>query len=168
MASEVTVEDGSSKSDADSYASESDADTYFDDRNESDWSSLGQDKKSAALRKATSFLDSHFDWKGEVADEGQALDWPRDDVTNDEDIDIPDDVVPEPVKTACMELAYFEAVIGELAPYQKSGETKRIAAGSVEVEYADNDEPKQSISRVTNILDGLTIGGQNTARLTRV
>lgn len=167
MASQVTVEDGSSKADADSYASESEADTYFDDRNETDWADLGQSEKSAALRKATSHLDSQYDWKGEVADEGQALDWPRKDVTDDEDIDIASDVIPDELKEACMELAFFSAVIGDLEPFETDGEIRSIGAGSVEVEYDDNQTPGRSFSKVNKLLDGLTLGGQNSARLIR-
>lgn len=167
MASEVTVEDGSGVSDADSYASESEADTYFDDRNESEWGKLSQSEKSAALRKATSYLDSHFDWKGGVANEGQALDWPRKDVTDDEDQEIEPDVIPDEVRHACMELAFYQAIDGDLAPMNESGEKKRFAAGSVEVEYAENESPGQSFSRIRRLLGGLTLGGHNSARLVR-
>jgi hypothetical protein len=167
MASTVTVEDGSGVSDADSYVSESDADTYFDDRNESEWANLNQSQKSAALRKATSFLDSHFDWKGGVANQGQSLDWPREDVENDESQEVDSDVIPEAVRDACMELAFHAAVEGDLEPMTDPGENKRIVAGSVEIEYADNQTPGQSFSKVQKLLGGLTLGGHNSARLIR-
>jgi len=76
----LVVEDGTGKSDADSYLSEADADTYNTAHSAStDWSGADSADKEKALRLATQYLDVRYDglWKGYKATDAQALAWPR-------------------------------------------------------------------------------------------
>ena len=76
----LVVEDGTGKTDANSYLSEADADTYNTNHSVStDWSGATQANKEIALRLATQYLDVRYKslWKGVKYADAQALDWPR-------------------------------------------------------------------------------------------
>ena len=77
MAIVLVVEDGTGKSDANTYTSVIDADTYNEQRGRSAWLSLEDDEKAAALIKATEFIDATFSWIGRKTTQEQALQWPR-------------------------------------------------------------------------------------------
>lgn len=82
MAAIFVVEDGTSKSDANSYTTIAFADQYFENHdNPSDWTGSTQAEKEMALRNATQYLDRYYGgrWRGRKKDldENQALDWPR-------------------------------------------------------------------------------------------
>jgi hypothetical protein len=82
----LIVEDGSGKSDAQSYVSVTDADDYHANHSAStDWSGADTADKEKALRLATQWLDAtyHGRWKGVRFSADQALDWPRDSVELD-------------------------------------------------------------------------------------
>jgi len=107
----IVVEDGTGLANADSYISVADADTYVDAvataaRN-TVWDALTLANQERALRVATQWLDAEYNtrWKETRSNEGQALDWPR---QNIEDIDgfiILSTIVPQPVKDSTVEMA---------------------------------------------------------------
>ena len=59
MAIVLVVEDGTGKSDANTYTSVIYADTFSEQRGRSAWLSLEDDEKAAALIKATEFICLH-------------------------------------------------------------------------------------------------------------
>lgn len=74
----VTVEDGSVVANADSYLSVADADSYFTEHGSpSEWTGATTGEKEAALKYATIWLDSNFQWYSEVYSTSQVLEWPR-------------------------------------------------------------------------------------------
>jgi hypothetical protein len=82
----LVTEDGSGKSDAESYLSVADADSYHTTHGDpSDWSGATTAEKEAALRLATQYLDATYDgrWSGVKFSADQALSWPRDSVEVD-------------------------------------------------------------------------------------
>lgn len=112
----LIVENGSSLTNAESYASVADADAFHAARGNSDWDALGTVAKEQALRLATDHMHAAYRlrWKGYRTHSSQALDWPRVTVAKFDGA-IPDgygnsafylpDDMPTEVKRACMMLA---------------------------------------------------------------
>ena len=91
---------------ANSYLTVEEADAYFTERMHStDWSASVD--KEAALITCTRLLDRNVKWSGVKASETQALDWPRFGMVDRDGYYVDEDIVPEPVKQAVCELAYF-------------------------------------------------------------
>lgn len=119
----LIVEDGTARSDAESYASVQQADDYHAARGNSQWALLTDIEKTQALRRATDYLLQMYrtKWKGLRANLNQALDWPRFNVQL-EDVGfgqfmayVPVNTVPPQVIHATCEMA-IRAAAGELAP----------------------------------------------------
>lgn len=139
----LTVEDGTAKSDADSYLSVADADTYNTNYTGStDWSAASTAAKEIALRQATQYLEVHLDgnWRGFKFTSTQALAWPRSSAADNEGYYYDTDEIPQRLKDAVAELAE-RIVSGDtlLADQTSPGIIKRksIKAGPVErdIEY---------------------------------
>ena len=78
MALTLTKEDGTGKSNANSYADVTDGDAYFEGHlYATAWTGATSDSKAAALVMATRLVDSQFQFNGFRANETQALQWPR-------------------------------------------------------------------------------------------
>lgn len=78
MAVTLTVEDGTGKADANTYASVAEADAYFGARPRSSaWAAIAEDAKARLLIHATRILDIAVKWAGERFSETQALEFPR-------------------------------------------------------------------------------------------
>src|SRR5512142_3139964 len=78
MALTLVKEDGTGKSDANSYADVADGDAYFEGHlYATAWTGATDDAKAAALVMATRLVDSQFQFNGFRAHETQALQWPR-------------------------------------------------------------------------------------------
>lgn len=136
----LVVEDGSGKTDADSYLSVTDADTYHTNHSGStDWSGADTAVKEKALRLATQYLDVRYNglWKGYRSNEDQALDWPRAYVEDSDGFYYDSDEIPQRLKDATAELA-LRAVKGDtlLDDIKKPGAIKRkkVKTGPVETE----------------------------------
>lgn len=146
----------------DSYISVSTADTYQADRDRQEWTYLTQDEKEAALRRATSFLDNGYNWKGEISDSANSHAWPRTGVEDDEGRSIDGTTLPDRIKDATAELAYIDAVEADLLPVTTSGETQRIQAGSVEIEYAGGQGSGKTLTRINRLVSGLAVAATST------
>ena len=138
----LIVEDGTGKSNAESYISVADADTYHSNRDNTDWAALTTAEKERLLRIATDYMVAVYRlrWDGYRYVNTQALDWPRiyvpvRDICSvnayPEYVDF--DVVPVQVKNACAELA-LKANNETLLADQTQGVT-REKVGPIEVEY---------------------------------
>lgn len=104
----LIVEDGSGKTDADSYLSVTDADTYHTNHSSStDWSGATTAVKEKALRLTTQYLDVRYDglWKGVRSNENQALAWPRTYVEDSDGYYFESNEMPQRLKDATAELA---------------------------------------------------------------
>lgn len=73
----MIVEDGTGKTDANSYVDVTFADDYFSARGVTAWSTLTTPVKEQLLIKATDFIDNIFQWNGKKQFETQALRFPR-------------------------------------------------------------------------------------------
>ena len=163
MAATFVVEDGSSKTDSNSYLSVADADQYHENHSGSTtWSGETQANKEKALRLATQYLDIVYgdQWEGVRSDVDQALDWPRFDVTtHDEDDWWESDEMPQPLKDACAELALI-SMSETLLPNQSTpGTVKkssvRVGELSESIEYMGGNSPFTMFSVVEALVSEL-------------
>jgi hypothetical protein len=102
------VEDGSGKSTANSYLSVGDADTYHTNYTQSAaWAAAVEATKQRALILASQYLDAkyHGRWRGVRAHQGQAMDWPRSAVEDDDGYYLSATALPQKLQDACAELA---------------------------------------------------------------
>ena len=78
MALTLVKEDGTGLSNANSYASVAEGDAYFEGHlYATAWTGASAGSKAAALVMATRLVDSQYQFNGVRANEGQALQWPR-------------------------------------------------------------------------------------------
>lgn len=90
----LIVEDGSGKTNADSYVSVADCNTYATAHG---LTFAGDESaKEARLRRATQYLDAQYAYKGVEQTDTQALAWPR---------TVAPGIVPREIVSACCELA---------------------------------------------------------------
>ena len=147
----LICEDGSGKSDSESYISVADASNYHTVRGNTAWAALTTDAlREAALRRATDYMRQAYRsrWQGYKVNEDQALDWPRYDVEV-EGYAVDSDIVPTEVKNACAELA-LRASAAELNPDLTQG-VAREKVGQIEVEY-DKASPQFTRYRAIDAL----------------
>ena len=142
MAIVLVVEDGTGKSDANTYTSVIDADTFNEQRGRSAWLSLEDDEKAAALIKATEFIDGTFNWIGRKTTQEQALQWPRNDVDDyGETILVTDrdgfeiTGVPAGVKKAVAEAAFLSLSEDLFQVDDPQGKVIRKKTDVLETEY---------------------------------
>ena len=155
----LICEDGSGKSDSESYISVADASSYHTARGNTAWAALATDAlREAALRKATDFMRQVYRsrWQGYKVNEDQALDWPRYDVVV-EGYAIDDDIVPTEVKNACAELA-LRASAGDLLADQSQG-VIREKVGQIEVEYDKSSPQRVRYPAIEAILSPYLLAG---------
>jgi hypothetical protein len=151
------VEDGTGKSDANSYISVADADSYWSDRGEpTEWGAADDTTKQQALVKATSYIDAHYHWlTGSILSTTQALAWPRINASDRHGRAYDSDVVPAAVEDAACELAQKVLEGDDLAPDVESRVSKE-KVGPIEVEYAGGGSSgTTSYSYVDQLLSGL-------------
>lgn len=162
----LIVEDGTGKSDANSYTSLDDANAYHLLRGHTAWTGTDEAKEAAIVR-ATSYIDGEYGsrWPGYRASSGQALDWPRDEAY-DRDGYLQDDV-PTAVKVATIEAALIElSAAGTLTEAQeRGGAVVREKVGPIETEYSDVAPAQTSYPSIKNALSRLIrFGGSVKAR----
>ena len=153
----LIVEDGTGKSDAESYISVADADNYHGKRGNSTGDEMTTEEKEQALRRATDYMEQSYrlNWLGYRRLELQALSWPRDEVQRQDFTYLnqfsfyPNDQVPREVKEACAELAW-RAAAGELSPDLSQG-VIREKVDVLEVEY-DKYSPQSPRYKVVDML----------------
>lgn len=150
----LIVEDGTGRSDAESYASVEFADSYHAKRGNAAWQALTYERKEQCLVKATDYMVNVFrgNWQGIKVKAAQALDWPRADVEIEQGW-LPSDFVPPEVQAACVELALI-ADSTELLPTVGQRTKKRVKIGPMEIEY---DGEGSSIAGFSNAVKRLGV-----------
>jgi len=166
MALDATVGGANSNAYEDSTA----ADAYFADRlTNTTWSA--QTNKDALLVTATGYLDGYMSWEGLKTDTEQALHWPATgvlDYSTGEDMD--DSIIPNLVKVAMYELAYY--LISNSISYDNA-EFEKIKVGPISIEFDENNGflIPDHISRILSDLGtpkSLNKQGISTPKLERV
>jgi len=105
----LITEDGTGRSDANTYVSLTEANAYFEARvSASAWTNATDDEKKVALVHACRILDSYVAWIGYPSSTDQALEWPRAFVSYEKsgfEYFVDSDEIPARVKDAQCELA---------------------------------------------------------------
>lgn len=160
----LTVETGAGVSGAASYASVATIDAYWTARAHhalsATWGAASTGDKEGAAREASAYLDATFGpyYRGRKRGEVQGLLWPRTDALDDAGYPLPD--LPNCVVSATAELA-VRALAATLAEDQdRGGAIRRVAAGSVEVEYAEGAPIEKRYGMVTGMLAPVLDGRQ--------
>ncbi len=154
----LVVEDGTGKSNADSFISQADADTYFTAHDApTAWSGLSSAKKDAALLYACVTLDGNWIWDGTITVTTQALGWPRTGVEDDEGRDIDSDVIPTRVKNAQCELALLHTSSPLNSNYDRGNAISREKVGPIETSYFESATMEPRLPIIDRILWGLGV-----------
>jgi hypothetical protein len=148
--SDLTVEDGSASASADTYRSLEAADLYHVNRGNTDWSGTDAER-SRKLRRGTTYMDNRYlgRWKGTKATSGQALQWPRSGVTDEDGNVISSDAIPQKILDACCEAARAVPYTQKVSAEQS---IKKVKAGSVEVEYEMGTQARELVNHLDEIV----------------
>ena len=135
MALILIVEDGSAKSDANSYATRAEGNAYHEGHvAATDWTAATDAQKEAALVMATRAIDALFRFEGWKRTSTQTLQWPRTDCPDVErsegEDDLPEDTLPASVRDAACELARH------LIVQDRTGDPEGIGLRSLTIEGA--------------------------------
>lgn len=169
----LVVEDGTGRSDAESYLSVADANTHHGNFGNAAWS--GTDAaKEAALRRATRYLDGFYRarWKGFKRLRTQSLEWPRYDVYDLSGYYVATDSVPTGVKQALAEAALRELVEpNSLQPDLERGgavQSESVQAGPVSTSktYSADATARKAFAVLDEFLNAFT-RSSSTAKLVR-
>ena len=163
----IIIETGAGSATAEAYISVTDADTYHAARGNATWATITTAQKEQALRRATEFMIESFTsrWQGYRVSEDQALDWPRYDViVNGYTVD--NNIVPEPVKRACAEMA-LRAAGGPLLDDLTQGVTQETV-GPITTVYDKTSNRKTRYTSIEALLQPyLKAGGSVSIGLVR-
>lgn len=158
------VEDGTGKSDANSYSTTAEADAYHSNYgNPSSWSTLSDPDKQKALRSATQAIDALYggSWRGLKANENQALDWPRINVFTTDYFIIRSNTIPPALKNATAVLALASLTEVLVPDVAKPGlvKRKRTKSGPVEqeIEYVSGLRATKVYSLASALLEPFLI-----------
>src|SRR5215471_2479634 len=146
-------EDGSGKSDANTYATVADGDAYHEAHlYASAWTGATTGKKEAALVMATRLIDSHFRFLGDRVHDAQALGWPRAGCPNPEmrRYDLPPSAVPTALVQATCETA--RALIVEDRTANPLGEGLKFTGLADLQQTFDKSDRQPVIPRVAQAL----------------
>lgn len=163
----LIVEDGSGKSNAESYISVADATAYHATRGNAAWAGLASDAvREQLLRKATDYMESAYGqrWKGDRSTTVQALSWPRVNVYMNGSY-IAGNVVPVAVQRACAELALRASSV-DLAP-DLGAQVQAETVGPISTTYAQGARQQTKYQAVDSLLSGLIDGSASMIKLVR-
>lgn len=150
----LIVEDGTGLPNADSYQSVAGASAYHLAMGNSEWSAATEPQQEAALRRATQYMDTRYQWIGKPLTTTQALALPRDLI-----------VLPNKrVQDACSELALRVIKLGDLYTDQDSAAVTQETVGPISVSYDTAQNRGQvRFTLVDDLLSGLV---RNVSRMT--
>ncbi len=154
----LVAEDGTGKSDANSYISLADAETYFTNRGvPASWTAATNAEKEAALVSATQYLDANYEWAtGDIGSDTQALGWPRSGAYDRFGRSIESTVVPPRVEDACCEAA-VRALDGDLLGDQTQKVVEEEVTGAVRVRYSEAAPQGTTYPLIDALLLGLAM-----------
>lgn len=161
MAVTFTVEDGTGKAGANSYASEANGDDYhLKHLYAGDWTAASSGDKQKALMMATRLLDDHFRWEGRKVGDTQALAWPRFNIFDADGFLVQSNTLPPALLDATAETARGLISADRTAETDDRG-FSRIKAGSVEVVIDPGDRKPVITAVVRRMLApfGVAVGG---------
>ena len=161
MSATFVVEDGTSKTDSNSYISVADADQYNDNHDQDAvWEGADDQVKEKALRLATAYIDDAYGnrFSGYRTEEDQALAFPRTGLTTNDGYLIDGDVIPQKLKDATVEGAILSANGTSLMPDQTDPgavKSKMVKVGEIQVdtEYTGGNPPNTYFKKIDKLLN---------------
>lgn len=174
MALTLVVEDGTGLANANSYATAAEADAYFEGHvYNSTWLDKATGEKEQALVHATRMLDANIQWNGTKATDTQALQWPRQDVFDPDDVNggpLASDEVPQWLKDATCELAQLIWEGNRNVEPDGQGITEFVLTGVLEVTFNAATAKKPLPEWLTPLVTkyGRIIAAAASVKLTRV
>ena len=145
-------EDGTGKVDANAYANAADGDAYHEGHlYATAWTAATLANKEKALVMATRLIDAEYQFNGVKANDGQALQWPREDCFDPDGSDVlASNIVPRVVLDATREMARELLVTDRTAA--PAGEGLRYEnVGTTQTGY-DKSDTRPVISHVAQVL----------------
>lgn len=149
----LIVEDGSGLSTAESYVSVAAAETYLGLVGDTTFAAKTTAEKEAALRKATQYIDGHYEFKGLKVKREQALQWPRVGVTDESGFEWDSNAVPEKLKQAAAEAA-LKSISEDINPdVTRPGAllSEQVGAGQGAVTYAATYAGASQVKQYTKV-----------------
>jgi hypothetical protein len=127
------------------YATLAEAEIYMERRlQKAAWTDAEEEEKKAAMVWATRLLDEQIDWNSVVADGDQALQWPRLYLYDALGNEIEEDAIPDQLKNAEIEFAFWLLQADRLADVQSDGVGK-IVIGGIEIEFQASGQPRRVV-----------------------
>ena len=165
----VTIIATAGATNANSYCTQAEAEAYFDTHlYTTEWDAASSTNKKIGLIWATRLLDQLMDWNGYIADEDQALRWPRTGVLTIDGVEVDDETIPQFLKNATAEFAQYLIKEDRTAEPETAG-FSRLKAGEVEMNIDKSDRieimPDAVLQIVKDYGDALT--GSPTVTLIR-
>ena len=152
MALTLIKEDGTGKVDANAYANAADGDAYHEGHlYATAWTGASEGQKETALVMATRLIDAEYQFGGVKANDGQALQWPREECRDPDGAGfLTSDVVPRAVVDATCELAR-ELLIADRTAAPAGEGLKYQNVGTTQTGY-DKADQRPVISRVAQAM----------------
>jgi hypothetical protein len=152
----IILEDGSAKTNSNSYVDLPYADSYFSSHPyyADEWDALSDSVKSNLLIEASQRLDTMFSWVGEIKTDAQAMRWPRNYAYDIDQRLISSSIVPEGVKKACCELALFTSRKDTETPDSSVG-VEQIKIDVIELKFNGSTSPAPVPRAAVRLLRGL-------------
>ena len=152
----LVVEDGTGRSDANSYCDLDFALEYCVMKGYSNWLTLSENEQKVFIIRGTEFVDNFFTWKGIRHTQSQSMAFPRDEIYDDDRY--PVNGIPDRLKKACIEAAFLNASSGSdtlFVTKDENGKVKKQKVDSLEVEYFSTQQNNEKASTVdyTSIYD---------------
>lgn len=144
----LVVEDGTGKSNADSFVSLADFKTYCDNRGY-DYSASSDSVMEQKLRLASDYISSKWKYKGTRYLAGQSLEFPRTGLYDDSSYVVSG--VPLRVRNAACELAFTALTESLFENLDRGGKVTSESVGPISVSYAA-DAPAGKVFSVAEAL----------------
>ena len=159
-----TVEDGTGVSGANAYVTVAEAEAYFTDRAIT-WTAATTGAKESQIVIATTYVDNKYSWPGSRIDRTQGLQWPREDATDREGLEIDDDSVPIEVKNAVCEavLVYSELNLA----LDRGGMVQSVTVGPISETYMSGASPGKVFPKIDAAVRPIVVGGKGRVVVTR-
>lgn len=148
----LVVETGAGLANADAYVSLADADTYFAAHGSpTAWTGATDAQQESAIRYATLWIDSRYQWPGGVLVSTQALAWPRGGVVDGEGRYVASDALPARLVQATCEAAleHLSTALNEIIA--RGGAIASETIGPISVDYFQS----ATAGRTFPYIDGL-------------
>ena len=155
----LTIEDGTSKADADSYISLADADEFHTLRGNSSWLEASESEREQALRKAAAYIDSNYRFVGFRETAEQSLAWPRANARDEGGRAV--EGVPRKVRDGQAIAAGILLTRELFTVAERGGRIRRVQVGPIVQEFASSASDTTDPQEVTALLREFTHGVGN-------